>query len=214
MKSREEFIKNLGDDASMDDELSAIAESGGNDVEDMRSKVESVKSKKKSNGLPYGVKAEEITGNAEDNKRLTPRMKAFASNVVQGMSPKEAYRRAYECENSSEATIQKNANALLKDRRITLLLESFFEDLQENVITDQVHARRHIMKQLFKHANDKNAQLSNRLKSLELMGRAIGMFTDKVEQKVEEVSVDQLKKELESSLHLLESTSKRQAKPH
>ena len=47
MKSREEFIKNLGDDASMDDELSAIAESGGTDVEDMRSRVDAVKSKKK-----------------------------------------------------------------------------------------------------------------------------------------------------------------------
>lgn len=212
MKSREEFINSLCDDASMDDELSAITKSGGNDVEDMRSAVESVESKKKKNGLPYGVKAEDITGNAEDNKRMTPKMKAFASNIVQGMSPKEAYRRAYDCENSSEATIQANANRLLKDARITLLLDSFFEDLKENVITDNVSARRHIMKELFKHANDKNAQLSNRLKSLELMGRAIGMFTDKVEQRVEEVSIDQLKKELESSLHLLEE--KRPSKTH
>jgi len=47
--------------------------------------------------------------------------------------------------------------------------------------------------------------LSNRLKSLELMGRAVGMFTDKVETKTEEVNVDTLKKELESSLLLLQS---------
>ena len=213
MKSRESFINSLGEDASMDEELSAIAESGGNSDEVMRTNVAQVDIKRKKNGLPYGVQAEELTGNAEDNKRMTPKMRAFASNIVQGMSPKEAYRRVYDCENSSEATIQANANRLLKDARITLLLESFFEDLKENVITDNVSARRHIMKELFKHANDDKAQLSNRLKSLELMGRAIGMFTDKVESKVEEISTDQLKKELEASLALMETTQ-RKSKTH
>lgn len=210
MKHQQEHLNSLDDDISMDAELCAITAIGGDDVEDMRTAVELVESKKKKNGLPYGVSAEELTGNAEDNKRLTGRMRAFASNVVQGMSPKEAYRKAYNCENSSEATICANANRLLKDARITLLLDSFFEDMKENVITDNVSARRHIMKELFKHANDSKAQLGNRLKSLELMGRAIGMFTDKVEQKIEEVSVEQLKKELESSLHLLEG----KRKPH
>jgi hypothetical protein len=36
-----------------------------------------------------------------------------------------------------------------------------------------------------------------------MMGRAIGMFTDKVESKVETISTEQLKAELESSLELL-----------
>ena len=65
------------------------------------------------------------------------------------------------------------------------------------------------MADLYKHAKDESAQLSNRLKALELIGRSVGMFTDKVEQTVEEVSVDQLKKELESSLALLNTPSKR-----
>jgi hypothetical protein len=36
-----------------------------------------------------------------------------------------------------------------------------------------------------------------------MMGRAIGMFTDKVESKVETISTEQLKADLESSLALL-----------
>jgi hypothetical protein len=87
-------------------------------------------------------------------------------------------------------------------------LESFWNGLKENVIADQLATKRHVMAELFKHAQNEEAQLSNRLKSLELMGRAVGMFTDKVEQKVEEVNVDTLKKELESSLALLESNRK------
>ncbi len=220
MKTREEFINELGLDASMIEDLGAIKSSEGNDVEDMRTRVSRVKVKKNKQGMPVGLKQTESKEEIDEEtpvgkgKRLSPKAHAFAMNVASGMSPKEAYRRAYNPPNSSDATMQKNANALLKDARITLLLESLWEDIKENIVTDQVIARRYVMKELLAHAKDANTQTSNRLKALEMMGRAIGMFTDKVEQRVEEVNVDQLKKELESSLHLLESTSKRASKHH
>jgi predicted HNH restriction endonuclease len=137
---------------------------------------------------------------------MTAKMHAFASNIVQGMSPSDAYRRAYDCSNMSEASIVSDANRLLKDARITQLLESFWVTLKENVIADHQATRRHIMSQLFDHAERAGERTSDKLKALELMGRAIGMFTDKVESKVEEVNVDSLKKELESSLALLQTT--------
>lgn len=176
----------------------------GDYVEDMRSRVSQVEVKTKKNGLPRGVHRDETSTNGRD-KRMTAKMHAFASNVVQGMSPSDAYRRAYDTSNMSEASTMSEANRLLKDPRITQLLESFWTTLKENVIADAVSTRRHIMAELYEHAQNKEAQLSNRLKSLELMGRAVGMFTDKVETKTEEVNVDTLKKELESSLLLLQS---------
>ena len=178
--------------------------SEGDYVEDMRSRASQVEVKVKKNGLPRGVHREETSTNGRD-KRMTAKMHAFASNVVQGMSPSDAYRRAYDTSNMSEASTMSEANRLLKDPRITQLLESFWTTLKENVIADAVSTRRHIMAELYEHAQNKEAQLSNRLKSLELMGRAVGMFTDKVETKTEEVNVDTLKKELESSLLLLQS---------
>ena len=45
------------------------------------------------------------------------------------------------------------------------------------------------------------------LKALELMGRAVGMFTDKVETKVEEINTEKLKAELKSHLTLLENVA-------
>ena len=177
----------------------------GDYVEDMRSRVSQVEVKKKKNGLPRGVHREETSNPQGKDRRMTAKMHAFASNVVQGMSPSDAYRRAYDTSNMSEASTMSEANRLLKDPRITQLLESFWTTLKENVIADAVSTRRHIMAELYEHAQNKEAQLSNRLKSLELMGRAVGMFTDKVETKTEEVNVDTLKKELESSLLLLQS---------
>jgi hypothetical protein len=183
----------------------ASTTSSGDYVEDIRSAVAQVEVKKKKNGLPRGVHKDETSTNGRD-KRMTAKMHAFASNIVQGMSPSDAYRRAYDTANMSEASIVSDANRLLKDARITQLLESFWVTLKENVIADNQATRRHIMSQLFDHAERAGERTSDKLKALELMGRAIGMFTDKVESKVEEVNVDSLKKELESSLALLQTT--------
>jgi len=182
----------------------ASTEGAGTHVVDMQTAVAQVVVKKKKNGLPRGVHKDETSTNGRD-KRLTAKMHAFASNIVQGMSPSDAYRRAYDCSNMSEASIVSDANRLLKDARITQLLESFWVTLKENVIADQQATRRHIMSELYNHAERAGERTSDKLKALELMGRAIGMFTDKVESKVEEVNVDSLKKELESSLALLQS---------
>lgn len=185
--------------------------SGESYVEDMRSRVENVQVKTKRNGLPRGVHTPETSSPNGKDKRLTAKMQMFCSLLAKDMSPKEAYRKAYDCSRMSEASVQACANELMRDPRISMLMESLWQDTREAVIADAVSARRMVLADLYKHAKDANAQLSNRLKALELIGRSIGMFTDKVEQTVEEVSVDQLKKELESSLALLDKTPKRLA---
>jgi hypothetical protein len=194
------------DNTSTTNTNDASTEQAGAYVEDMRSRVAQVDVKKKRNGLPRGVHREETTDAQGRDKRLTAKMQAFASNIVQGLSPNDAYRRAYDCSNMGEASIVSEANRLLKDPRITLLLESFWKTLKENVIADQQATRRHIMSELYNHAERAGERTSDKLKALELMGRAVGMFTDKIESKTEEVNVDSLKKELESSLELLKTS--------
>jgi len=184
--------------------------SGESYVEDMRSRVESVQIRTKKNGLPVGVHTQETSTPNGKDKRLTAKMQLFCSLLAKDMSPKEAYRKAYDCSRMSEASVQACANELMRDPRISMLMESLWQDTKEAIIADSVSARRMVMADLYKHAKNEKENLSNRLKALELIGRSIGMFTDKVEQTVEEVSVDQLKKELESSLALLDKTPKRQ----
>jgi hypothetical protein len=177
----------------------------GNNSGAMRSAVEKTKSKRTVSGKIKGVHKDVV-------KRMTPKMKIFCSLVAQGKAPKDAYRMSYNSRTNNDATILTEVNKLMKDPRISLFLQSVWETVKENIIDDALATRRKVMADLFKHADNEQAQLSNRLKSLELIGRAIGMFTDKVETKVEEVNVDTLKRDLESSLHLLESMPK--AKTH
>jgi hypothetical protein len=88
-------------------------------------------------------------------------------------------------------------------------LESVLEATKQNVVDSEATARRYVMQQLFDKANDVQSSESGKLRALELIGKAVGMFTDRVETTVEQVDTDSLKKELESHLHLLENVNKK-----
>jgi Tfp pilus assembly protein FimT len=169
--------------------------------EAMRSAVERTSPKVTANGRIWGVKE-------QGKNRLTGKQRAFANYVAQGNAPKEAYKKAYNVTSVNEANHIANANKLMRDPRIGLLLSEVWEQVKENVIDDAIAVRRKVMGDLMSHANNEEARLSDRLKSLELMGRAIGMFTDKMETKTDSVNAEQLKRDLEQSLHLLDTMPK------
>lgn len=155
---------------------------------------------------PDKTKNGRVRGVNKGKRVVTAKMRCFASLVAQGKSPREAYRTAYNVGDRKEHLIITGANRLMRDVRIQALTEDVWSSVAENIVDDAVATRRFVMGELKKHA-DNAKQDSAKLKALELMGRAVGMFTDKVESKVEEISTEKLKAELESSLHLLGETS-------
>ena len=165
--------------------------------ERLRASVASVSVKTRRDGRPIGDKTTK-------RGRATARQKAFASLIVQGNSPREAYVKAYNVKTENSASHASTANKLLKNRKVSALVDSVWHSTKENLVNDAIATRRHVMEQLLKHSEEAK-QEGTKLKALELMGRAVGMFTDKVEQKIEEVSTSQLKEELKSSLALLDN---------
>ena len=190
-------LANLGGivDASIDGGYLAIT--GAREL--MLQSVDNIKVKTKLDGKAYGVKDD----NPNTNKKLSAKAKLFTSHVIGGLSTKEAYRLAYDCKEASEATVCVNANKLLNDSRISKLIGTYLNQSTIEILADQQTTRRHILQELLKHSQDEKAQLNNRLRSLELMGKAIGMFTDKTETVSQAIDVTVLKKELENSLSLL-----------
>jgi len=195
---REKLIEDLDSGAIALDEDDAITSPGSGSSEAMRMNIAKLQEKKTSTGRVYGEKKEK-------EKRLTAKQRAFASYIVQGDSPQVAYRKAYDVKTVNSASVISGANKLMKDRRISALIGSVFDRTKETIIADAVATRRHVMEELFKHCENEEHNVSARLKALELMGRAVGMFTDKVEQKVEEISTERLKDELKSHLALLDN---------
>lgn len=168
--------------------------------EQMRAAVESCSETKTKDGKVWGVKL-------DTKGRVTAKQRLFASLIVQGLSPREAYRKAYNCLTANESTIATSANRLMNDPKVSVLLQSSLDKREENLVSDAVAARRHVMTELLTHAKEMKSE-GSKLKALELIGRAVGMFTDKLETKVEEVSTDQLKRELETHLALLDAATK------
>ena len=71
------------------------------------------------------------------------------------------------------------------------------EALEVN-IEDAKVARTYVIRELLKHSQQSSDALA--IRSLELIGRSVGMFTDKVETKDTTVSTERLKKELDDTL--------------
>ena len=192
------LIETLEEDTIVDRDNNESEPAAGLEIsERLRASVAGVPIKKRKDGRPLGDKR-------EDRTRTTPRQKAFASLIIQGNSPREAYEKAYEVKSDNAASHASSANKLLKNPKVSALVEGLWHSSRENLVNDAIATRRHVMEQLLVHSQEAK-QEGTKLKALELMGRAVGMFTDKVESKVEEVSTTQLKEELKSSLALLDN---------
>lgn len=188
-------------DIDIDNELDIDIRGGAGISEAMRQAVASVQEKRTKTGKIPGV---ESAAEHRRQKRLTAKQRAFAAYVAQGNSPKDAYKMAYNVRSTNEATLSAAANNLLRHGEVSKLLEATFSTLHENIIQDAQATRRYVMEQLISHTENAKTE-GTKLKALELMGKAVGMFTDRVESKVEEVSTERLKQELEQSLQMLDN---------
>jgi hypothetical protein len=203
MMNRDKLIEMLEQDTITEDDSHTSTNDAGNHAEGVQTAVAKIREKRTKTGRVYGVPLE---GEGK-GKRLTPQMQLFVNAILQGKTKVEAYRSAYNTRTENEGTIIANANRLLKDSRVTALLGSLDESLKEKVIEDAVKTRRFVMERL--HDRVLNAKTeSAELKALELMGRAVAMFSDNVNQQVKHVDTNALKAELRTHLTLLESVKK------
>ena len=193
-----ETIPPFNNDSVIEPEHAFIIEPAQMNSEQMRAAVQKIKEDKTKTGKIAGVKT-------DDNGVLTPKQRMFVSLVTQGNSPREAYRKAYSNTTDNEAIIGASANRLMNTPKVKRLLSFLWDKQEKNIIMDAQKTRFHIMEELLKHSGNEDIQISARLKALELMGKAVGMFTDKIETKVEQISAEQLKDELSQHLSLLDS---------
>ena len=192
----DDCISLTGDNSMMDRrDLDNEVEQPSDDIEQQDSN-EKVEKEKDSNVAP-AVKG-------DSGKRITNSMRLFANGLLNGLSRIDAYCAAYQPTNSSRSTITANASKLFHDKRITLLMQSVETETNARIVDDQVAVRRYVMEQLHKHSIDAKT-VGDKLRALEMLGRSVALFTDKVETKTEAINADQLKKDLRNHLVLLDN---------
>lgn len=136
------------------------------------------------------------------SRQLTSKQQAFIAAKISGMSNSAAYREAYPSDGSSDRVIAANAYRLTRHPQIAPVLERAWEETIENLTEDVAATKRYVLKNLL--ALSKTAkQEGSRLKALELMGKAVGVFTPVTDTVPVAPTADQLKKELSGHLKLL-----------
>ena len=134
---------------------------------------------------------------------LSPRQVLFTQRVIQGDSLRTAYRNAYGNDTGSDASISASANKLMKDPRIKHILQEAWEETAEHLSEDLAASKRYVLKGLLA-LSKKAKQEGTKLKALELLGKAAGLFTPTEVQDKAVVTADQLKRELSGHMKLLE----------
>jgi len=136
-------------------------------------------------------------------KPLSPRQVLFTQGVIQGKSLRQAYRDAYANDTGSDASISASANKLMNDPRIKHILQETWEETAEHLSEDLAASKRYVLKGLLA-LSKKAAQEGTKLKALELLGKAAGLFTPTEVQDKAVITADQLKRELAGHMKLLE----------
>lgn len=93
---------------------------------------------------------------------LTAKQEAFAQAVASGMTQADAYRSAYDCENSSEATIYDEASDLMRHPEVAPRVKELKDALAEMAIW----TRRNSLEALSEIANGAEARANEKVSAI------------------------------------------------
>ena len=151
---------------------------------------------------------------SEEYKRvhpLTPSAMEFAKGMIIGKTMRQAYRDAYPNAKGSDQVITSAAYRLSRDERIQKALQEAWGETVEVLAEDTAATKRYVLKELLALTKG-GKQEGSRLKALELMGRAAGMFQQATEVAAEKPTAEQLRKEISGHLKLLDNVKPLKAK--
>ena len=115
--------------------------------------------------------------------KLTSKQQQFVLRyAINGNNGAEAYRFAYDCKGSNEATINSEVNKLLKNPKITLWLNQAEVNVQQ-VFKDEIqYSAKDCFEELDEvrcRAKKNGGNYQHELKAIELKGKLAGHFIDK-----------------------------------
>jgi hypothetical protein len=148
----------------------------------------------------------QVVGISEARARpLTPAMVRFAQGVIEGKSRRQAYRDAYPNAKGGDATISACAHRLSKDPRIKQMIQTGWDETAEALADDAAAQRRYVSRSLVALSRA-GKQETTRLRALELLGRAAGIFKDQQAEQDKPLTAEQLRQELAGHLKLVSSS--------
>ena len=145
----------------------------------MRAKAKTTRNSKKKQNIAKNSK--EVSSDvikATSASTLNPKQKRFAEEYVKDLNGTEAYKRAGYI-TKEEKTARINASRLLSHANVKAYVQELQQKRSEKLKINAEYVLKHLIKMA--EAKEDFVENKDRIKCLELIGKHIGMFTDKVE---------------------------------
>ena len=132
-----------------------------------------------------------------DTDRLTAKQESFAQKVAAGAILSDAYRESYSAENMADKTVWSEACRLAQHPKVSTRIRSIQADIEADHRTRSARREEFVLKQLQDEATGAETD-GARVRALELLGKTVGLFTDKVEiEQDNDKTAAELEQELE-----------------
>jgi hypothetical protein len=191
-----EYLKAL-QEAMANDDFEGLGEAGSSMGEAQRLAHAAAPPQRRADGEIKG-------GGVPRQRHLTPNQYAFVAEVIRGQSLRQSYRTAFRNTTGSDRAISTNAHKLMQDERVQKMLSDAWGETVEALSEDVAASKRYVLKSLLALSKEAKQGDATRLKALELMGKACGLFTPVEVQAKAVITADQLKRELASHLKMLD----------
>jgi phosphotransferase system HPr-like phosphotransfer protein len=130
-------------------------------------------------------------------------MEAFAQGVTSGLSLSDAYRAAYVTDQMDPASVHTLAYRLMTDVQVRSRIEVLNREIEDNrrmMAVSDAEAALKTLRQMMRQADTDSVKV----RAAELLAKASGMFTDKVEvTDTTDRSVDQIQAAITDRLRRL-----------
>ena len=135
---------------------------------------------------------------------LTLKQRAFVNEIVKGKlgSYKEAYAKVYDVTLTKAGKVPKwvevEASKLVANPKIALSLHKAIERREQSVTASALRTRNYVIERLYKESKESESDAS-RVRSLELLGKTVAMFSDVLEERSARDS-EEIERDIERSL--------------
>ena len=139
---------------------------------------------------------------------LTAKQEAFAQEVAKGSTLADAYRKAYNTEKMKPSSVWNNASQLMQRTQVAHRVEAIQQAMEQSSLHDTARLKRLVLERLHVEATKEDNSDASRVRSLELLGKTVAMFSDRVEQVESSRSASEIEQELLNRLAELGVSSK------
>ena len=137
----------------------------------------------------------------KNNRGVTGKQQAFIEAIIEGNNISDAYRLAYDASNMSNASIHVEACRLAKNPNVSLMLDRYYSDMESNNRLMTLTRRDRVISKLEQVALRDGEADGTQVRALELLGKSMGLWIDKVETEDKtERTEQQLEKDIEQKL--------------